>query len=120
MAKKAKKQEKQATLPAESPSKLLPMTLSAAVPLWIADFKTQSWESVQARFSETVKDLPELLGSRGDVLLFGGSKKGEAANLFNRLAEAIALMSFLPGGITTFGTTWESFHPDAQVQGPPS
>jgi len=92
---------------------ILPMALAAAIPLWIAQFQKQSWETVQARLSETVKDLPSLLGARGDVLLYGSKKEGEAADLFNRLAEAIALMSFLPGGISTFGNKWESTHPEA-------
>jgi hypothetical protein len=42
------------------------------------------------------------LVSRGDVLMFGG-KKGEAAELFNRLANALAVLAFAPGGIKVFG-----------------
>lgn len=57
---------------------------------------------------QSVGTLGEVLGARGDVLLFGSKKKGEVADLFNKLAKAIAIMSFLPGGISCFGFHFES------------
>ena len=74
--------------------------------------KQQPWDAVQQRFTEITKTLPDLLGSQGDVLLFGGGKKGEAADMFNKMAEGIALMSFLPGGVRVFGVHWDTTHPD--------
>jgi hypothetical protein len=50
------------------------------------------------------------LAARGDVLMFGG-KKGEAAHLFNRLAHALAVLAFAPGGVTIFGHHWEAHPP---------
>jgi hypothetical protein len=50
----------------------------------------------------------DLLASKGDILQFGSKKKGEAAEIFNRVAEAIAIMSFCPGGVTLFGEHWEA------------
>lgn len=86
-------------------SELLPISLSAAVPLWIA--------GLQDRGGPTDKELDELRGFRqelsehGDRLLFGG-KPGEAADMFNRLARSIAILSYCPGGITVFGQHYET------------
>ncbi|MEK6609189.1 MAG: hypothetical protein AABZ30_16140 [Myxococcota bacterium] len=44
--------------------------------------------------------------------MFGGGKPGEVADLFNRTAKAIAVLSFAPGGVTVFGQHWEAQHPD--------
>lgn len=40
------------------------------------------------------------LAERGDILLFGGARPGETAELFNQLAEALAILSFLPTGVS--------------------
>lgn len=78
----------------------LPIFIAAAVPLHILELLRQGgpadldYESARAFASD--------LGERGDVLLYGG-KKGEAAALANQLAHAIAVLAFLPGGITIFG-----------------
>lgn len=85
----------------------LSIALSAAVPLWILDIKEKGGLS-DNDFIEA-KQVSSLLGSKGDVLLFGGSKKrGEVADLFNKVAKAIAVLSFCPGGITIFGQTFEA------------
>ena len=88
---------------------LLPDTLACAIPLWQNDLKKLPWSEVDIQLSGTAK----LLGSRGDLLLFGGGKKGEVAALFNKVAKSIAIMSFWPGGITLFGQHWEDTHPGA-------
>ena len=49
------------------------------------------------------------LGERGDVLMYGG-KKGEAAEMFNKLARAVSILSFCPGGVTTFGINFCAKH----------
>lgn len=50
--------------------------------------------------------LPSDLGERGDVLIYGGGKRGQAGALAGRLAQAIAVMAFLPGGVHLFGRHW--------------
>jgi hypothetical protein len=78
----------------------LGIALSAAVPLRVWELEQKGGPS-----DEDLKragEFSQVLGERGDVLLFGG-KKGEAGNLFNRLAESIAVLAFCPGGIRTFG-----------------
>lgn len=87
-------------------SKLLVMTLQVAVPLRIMRIKERGGPT-SADF-EAVANISQQLAERGDVLLFGGGKKDEVANLFNGLAETIALLAFSPGGIHLFGQHWEA------------
>jgi len=54
-----------------------------------------------------------LIAERADIMLFGGGKKGQAAEVFNALAEMVSYMAFLPGGITTFGMHFEAKWPDS-------
>ncbi len=74
-------------------SDLLLIALQVAVPLRIAEMRGGPTEEDLAR----AKAFGLELASRGDVLLYGG-KKGEAADLFNRLADALAVTAYLPGG----------------------
>jgi hypothetical protein len=91
----------------------LPTLLSAAVPLWIRRIQDafQRGDLDQAALTREVdglRDFAQTLGAEGDKLLFRGGKPGEAAALFNRTAHAIALLSFVPGGITIMGSHWET------------
>ena len=42
---------------------------------------------------------------RGDVILY--REKGKTARAFNALAEAVAYLAFVPGGVKVFGTRYE-------------
>jgi len=70
---------------------------------------------------EAAREFGDILGERGDVLLYGSvkpggkrgkrkhnksSKPGETAKLFATLARAAAVGTFLPGGIALFGYRW--------------
>ena len=81
--------------------------LSVAVPLRIDEWKRKGGPA-QADFEEIQDNCLEKLMERGDILLYGGGNKGECANIFNQVANAIAIMSFLPGGIKIFGRMWIS------------
>lgn len=83
----------------------LPLMLSVAVPLEIERLR-QFGGPTDADYS-SMAGIVDRLGNRGDVLLFGGPK-GEPARLFSDLARALAVMAFLPGGVTAFGQTWEA------------
>lgn len=81
--------------------------LDLAVPLRIM--------MLQARGGPTDTDweLVQMYGVNGlqhaDELLFGGSGKiGDAPREFSALAQAIAVLAFLPGGVTLFGRHYES------------
>jgi len=84
---------------------LLSAHLSLTVPLAIGD--------LQARGGPTKTDLEfaaafgATLAHKGDVLLYRG-KRGEAADLVSRLARALAVLAFQPGGVEIFGLCFEA------------
>ena len=84
----------------------LTTALDCAVPLLIIEIKQRGgptdsdWHRAQ--------EIGQLLGEKGDLLMFPGKKKGESAKVFNELAYGIAMLSFCPGGIKVFGRHWES------------
>jgi len=89
---------------------LLAISMSAAIPLWIMSLKEKGGPT-NADFNES-KEAGELLAHKGDILLYKGGKKGETANIFNKTAKAIAVLSFCPGGITIFNQHYESIIPN--------
>lgn len=46
-----------------------------------------------------------LVGAKGDALLYGG-QHGESAAVFARLAEILAVLAYADGGVTVFGLHW--------------
>jgi hypothetical protein len=75
---------------------LLP-ALGVAVPLWVHDLYRNGGPTPADW--QRLSQMGHIFAERGDVLLFGGSRPGETAELFNQLAEALALLAFLPGGV---------------------
>jgi hypothetical protein len=71
--------------------------LALAVPLRILEYEKVGGPT-EPDLART-QSFGIVLAEKGDVLLFGGKKKGEAAELFNRLADAVAVMAFCPGGV---------------------
>lgn len=92
---------------------LLAMGLSAAVPLWQAEMTRWPWDRCEA----CLDGLSLLIASRGDDLLYGAKRKGETADLFNRLARGVAVMSFHVGGVRLFGQHFLATHPDFPAKG---
>lgn len=80
------------------------MTLQLAVPLWIEQLKKRGWDHILQR----AKDCSQVIAEKGDIILFRSNKKGESANAFNHLAEGIACLAFVPGGVRIFGNHWET------------
>lgn len=93
---------------------LLKTALQAAIPLWQMDLQKVPWTDIEPMLAEASK----LLAEKGDILLFGGGKKGEVTAIFNAVARGIAALSFMPGGIDSFGEHWEARHPDLTPEGP--
>lgn len=87
---------------------LLKIALSAAVPLLIQQRIERGGPRQEDFDNLRAKNIPKLLGEKADILLFGSKKKGETAYIFNEVADAIAMLSFLPGGIDIFGSHWEN------------
>lgn len=85
---------------------LLRSSLAVAVPLWIDRWKSEG---------KTLDDLlpqasawSQIIAEKGDIILYRSKKKGETAAAFNALAQAIALMSLMPGGIKVFDVRFEN------------
>lgn len=85
---------------------LLAIAISAAVPLRIIELVRRGGPSDAD--VKAAGEFSQVLGEKGDRLLFRSSVPGETADLFNRLAESIAVLSFCPGGVTMFGQKYEA------------
>lgn len=92
---------------------LIKLHLSAFVPLEIRELQRQGGPS-EWHF-EAVSALPQQIASQGDVFQFGG-KKGEAASYMGKITEALAIMAFIPGGVTAFGLHFEATAPESESE----
>jgi hypothetical protein len=84
-------------------NELLPIFISSFVPLQIAELR-DSGGVTQEDISRAQSYLPDF-GSRGDALLY--RVPGVTGDLAGKLVDAIAVLSFCPGGITIFGQHFE-------------
>jgi hypothetical protein len=80
--------------------------LSMVVPLRIAEIQRDLAQGADlsmhlARVSSFAQDIAE----HGDHLLFPGKRTKE---LMVKVADALAVMAFLPGGVTLFGLHFEA------------
>ena len=116
MAKKTSEPRKCDVLPQEANRSM--SMIQFAILIWIKKMKNIPLEDVWKRLDEISGTLPSLLSTKGEAFIFGTGKKGEAAKMFNEVAEGVALMSFLPGGIHIFEHHWESIHPESDPQTP--
>jgi hypothetical protein len=84
---------------------LIGLTLQTGVPLRIMEMEHRGGPSdLDLNFA---REYSSVLGSKGDVLLFGSKKKGECAELMNGLIRAVAVLAFCPGGVRLFGSHFE-------------
>lgn len=94
---------------------LLALTLDAAVPFRVLDY-VQKGGPDEDDLART-REVADVLGAEADVLQYGGSpssqtpsrrqgKGGHAARLFTLLTDALAVMSFVPGGVRFCGRRW--------------
>ena len=79
---------------------LLNMSLQAAVPLWIEEFRRLPVETRIAFAHESA----QIIAEKGDCLMFRSKKKGETTAVFNALAKGLAALAFSPGGVRFLGT----------------
>jgi len=87
------------------------IALSAAIPLWVEELKRKPLADLIAEGPA----LAQVIGEKGDVAQFKSKKKGETADAFNTIARALAILSFMPGGVTFLGEHYENKHPDSNV-----
>lgn len=85
-------------------------TFQAGIMLHILELRERGGPTI-AEWSR-IAEFANALAEKADVMLFGGCKKGEAADLFNKTCKAVAILSFVPGGITLMGEHYESI-PDS-------
>jgi len=83
--------------------------LSYAVPAHYIKLKNKDKNYVDMRR----KSITTLIASKGDVLLFGGKEKGEAAAIFEEFSEGVCILAMLAkGGVDIFGKKWDYPCPD--------
>jgi len=92
---------------------LLLLGLSAAVPLWIEQFRDLSPEERK----KIAQEASALLQEKSEFILYLG-KPGDSAAAFNALARAIAALAFHPGGVKVFGQHWQANPIDPQETPP--
>lgn len=55
----------------------------------------------------------DTLATQGDNLLYKSKKKGETAALMTQLIRALAVMAYVPGGVTAWGLHFDAGAPDS-------
>lgn len=85
----------------EAARALLLSTLELAVPMWQEEWRGRPPAEREIRGRE----LSQVVAERGDVILYRAKGTAEA---FNALAEAVAILSFQPGGVEFLGRRWEA------------
>ena len=84
-------------------SAALTPSLEFAVMLNILEFKRIGY--ISDAVIEDALLTADLIAHSGDVLLYGGD---ESAKIFNKVARAIAVLSFQPGGFSGLGMKFEA------------
>ena len=91
---------------------LLRFALIMGVPNAMRDLHLQGgpldrdWEAARA-FADT-------LAEKGDNLIYKSKKKGETAQLCAELIRTLAVMAFVPGGVTAWGLHFDAGWPDSE------
>jgi hypothetical protein len=83
------------------------MRMAVTLQIWML----QERGGPSAEDMKKAQETSDKLGEHGDILIYGGGKKGECADLFNRTAHAVAVLSFVPGGVEIFGAHFEATIP---------
>lgn len=80
---------------------LMEPLLDIAVPLLINKLREQGGPTESDL--QRVREFGPELAAHGDELLYRSRKSGVTAELFNKFADAIAVLAFQPGGVRIFG-----------------
>lgn len=83
---------------------LLADSLLVAVPLWIVRHERNPPPP------ERASELTEAVAATGDVVQFRSKRPGDTGAAFNHLAEGIALLARIEGGVTFSGLHWCTRH----------
>jgi hypothetical protein len=86
-------------------SDLMRLTLELGVPVRALELMHHGGPS---RFDfDEARAFADVLAEKGDILQFRGGKKGEAGEIMGGLIRAVAVMAFVPGGVTVFGAHFQ-------------
>ena len=87
------------------------MMLQLAVPQWIRKWLKRGqqdpeglWDMMQLQLGP----IQQALTDHGEALVAGGGQEGQVAAGFNALAEGLAILAFVPGGVRLFGSHWDA------------
>lgn len=83
---------------------LLRAALGCAVPLWQHTWRERFETWTPDMIAKRREALADIVASQGDVIQF--RERGKSGPAFNGLAEALALMSYVPGGVQFLGDHW--------------
>jgi hypothetical protein len=90
--------------------------LFMAVPMWVCEHQNKPVEWLMyrkdnirvpkeyQRHSDEVRSISSLIAERGDTMMYGSKRKGEAGWLFNLLAEGLAILAIVCKGGVDFGS----------------
>lgn len=96
---------------AEDSNPILMGMLELAVPMWIDRLRPLPWTEIERR-RERCADVLAFASPGVDIAGLASratdGKKGGVAAAFNVMAEALAILSFCPGGVTFSGSHWEA------------
>src|SRR5262245_16521250 len=90
---------------------LLRCTLEASVPFRMLDLAAQGGPT-EADWAEA-RAFADVLAFEGDAVLFRGHKKGDTARVMRGLIRALAVMAFVPGGVSAWGLHFDAGMPDS-------
>jgi hypothetical protein len=90
-------------------SHLLTTCLQAAVPLRILEYRGRGGPGPED--VERARRAARTVAEKGDILMFRGAKPGQTAEVFNALADGLAVLAFCPGGVKFLGQHWEADRP---------
>ncbi len=88
---------------------MLVASLSAAVPRWTAKLSHVPLRELLAEGPKLARTLAE----SGDALQFSSRHDGATAEAFDAFVRALAILSFLEGGVKFCGLYLKNVHPDA-------
>ena len=87
----------------EATMNLMRAHLEAFVPLLVMEYKRRGGPT-QDDF-DSLGNVSQLIAEKGDQLMF---RSKQTAHVMGELTRAIAIASFVPGGITFLGVKWET------------
>jgi len=97
---------KKALIQEQVTSTLLCATLEATVPFRILELRARGGPT--DREWEEIRAFADVLACEGDAVLYKGHKKGDTARMVSRLIRTLAVMAFVPGGVTAWGLHFDA------------